>query len=295
MSQTLFPSLEAAVAGCFGRGVTITRSTALSGGDINEARRLSLSSGEEVFVKSNTAANRAFFAAEEQGLRAIAATHTIRTPAVLGRGVDERRSFLLLELVRSGPRDRRFWERFGQQLAAMHRADTSALVPGFGFPADNFIGASPQYNSPRERWTDFFRDCRLAPQIARAERWFDNRTLERFQRLLSRLETLLPEPEAPALLHGDLWSGNFLTGPDGQAWLIDPAVYVGHPEADLAMTELFGGFAPAFYAAYREANPLAPGYAQRRDLYNLYHLLNHLNLFGGGYLGAVLETLRRYE
>jgi fructosamine-3-kinase len=296
MNHTLFSSLEEAVTACFGPGVSIVRSASLSGGDINEARRLTLSTGEEVFVKSNTAANRAFFEAEEQGLRAIAAAGTIRTPAVLARGVDEGRntSFLLLELLRSGRRVPDFWERFGHELAALHRADTSAFVPGFGFPSDNFIGATPQRNSPRPRWTDFFRDCRLAPQIALAERWFDHATLERFERLLSRLGDLLPEPEAPSLLHGDLWSGNFLVGPDGCAWLIDPAAYVGHAEADLAMTELFGGFAPAFYAAYREANPLEPGYRERRDLYNLYHLLNHLNLFGAGYLGAVRETLKRY-
>ena len=109
-----------------------------------------------------------------------------------------------------------------------------------------------------------------------------------------RLEDYLTEPEAPSLLHGDLWGGNFVTGPDGYAWLIDPAVYVGHAEADLAMTELFGGFAPNFYASYREANPVAPGYADRRELYNLYHLLNHLNLFGGGYYGSVMRIIKRY-
>lgn len=293
MNQNFYPSLKAALTGCFGSGVVVTRSERLSGGDINDARCLKLSSGEELFVKSNTSANRAFFEAEEQGLRAIAATDTIGTPRVLARGVDGDTSFLMLEMVRGGPRNSRFWERFGQQLSALHSADTSGLVPGFGFPADNFIGAAPQHNSPRERWVDFFRVCRLTPQLAMARHWFDARTLERFERLLSRLEILLPEPEAPSLLHGDLWSGNFLVGPDGLAWLIDPAAYVGHAEADLAMSELFGGFSPTFYAAYREANPLEPGYRERRDLYNLYHLLNHLNLFGGGYLGAVLETLRR--
>ena len=112
---------------------------------------------------------------------------------------------------------------------------------------------------------------------------------------MANLDRYLVEPEKPSLVHGDLWSGNFITGSDGQAWLIDPAVYVGHAEADLAMTELFGGFHPRFYAAYREVNPLQPGYEQRRDLYNLYHLLNHLNLFGRGYLSSVLRILSRYE
>ena len=141
---------------------------------------------------------------------------------------------------------------------------------------------------------DFFRDCRLIPQMEMAGRYFDSSHRADFRRLLDRLPDLLPEPKAPSLLHGDLWSGNFITGTDGRAWLIDPAVYVGHAEADLAMTELFGGFSDRFYAAYREVSPLDPGYRERRDLYNLYHLLNHLNLFGAGYLSSVMEIVRRY-
>lgn len=298
VQEPVYSSLEEAVRAVFGPTVTIVKRERVGGGDINEASCLTLSSAERVFVKSNTAANRRFFETESLGLRAIAATGTISTPKVLGRGVDQAqgKSFLLLEQLPRSRGGRRFWEDFGHALAALHRADTHPFVPGgrYGFLADNFIGATPQSNAPGDSWADFFRSRRLEPQFRRAQRWFDASTLRRIDTFLDRLDSLLPEPEHPSLLHGDLWSGNYLVGPDGQAWLIDPAVYVGHAEADLAMTELFGGFAPAFYAAYRECSPLEAGYEERRTVYNLYHLLNHLNLFGGGYLGSVRSSLSRF-
>lgn len=297
--SVIWPSLEEAVRGIFGESVCIEKSERLGGGDINEARCLRLSSADRVFVKSNTAQRFRFFQTESLGLEAIAAAGVISTPRVLGLGVDRQRgeSFLLLEYLAGTREGRQFWEEFGHALAALHLADTKCFVPAgrWGFLEDNFIGATPQRNTPRERWSDFFRDCRLEPQFRRAMHWLDESARRRAERILGHLEDLLPEPEHSSLLHGDLWSGNFMVGPDGRAWLIDPAVYVGHAEADLAMTELFGGFAPSFYDAYREVNPLEPGYAQRRDIYNLYHLLNHLNLFGGGYLGSVLSVLRRFS
>ena len=128
-----------------------------------------------------------------------------------------------------------------------------------------------------------------------AERYFDPGTRRQCERLLDRLDSRLAEPEFPSLIHGDLWSGNAVCGPDGKAWILDPAAYVGHFEAELAMTELFGGFPTAFYEAYREVNPIDSGYRDRRDLYNLYHLLNHLNLFGGSYLSSVRQILSRYS
>ena len=127
-----------------------------------------------------------------------------------------------------------------------------------------------------------------------AEQYFEASERRMINNLLERLDTLLIEPEYPSLLHGDLWSGNFMTGDDGKAWLIDPAVYVGHAEADIAMTELFGGFSEEFYSAYRETAPMQAGYEDRRDLYNLYQLLNHLNMFGGSYLSSVRRIVRRY-
>ena len=176
-------------------------------------------------------------------------------------------------------------------------ADTAGLAGemSYGLSFDNYAGSTVQVNTPHEKWSDFFRGCRLAPQLRLASGWLDGRTRRQADRLLERLDEYLPEPERPSLLHGDLWSGNALRGPDGKMWLIDPAVYVGHHEADLAMTQLFGGFPPAFYAAYNEVCPIDSGYARRRDIYNLYHLLNHLNLFGESYYYPVARILERYS
>lgn len=294
---TLYASLEEAVRSVFG-GARVEGMSGVSGGDINRAYRLTLTDGTSVFMKANARDALPFFTAEAEGLAAISATGAIRTPELLGLGTDERLgAFLLLAWVEAGPRTRSFWEDFGRGLAAMHHADVSGLTGGrFGFPHDSFIGAGRQINTPGESWIEFFRDCRLAPmfRIADASGCFDADDRRRMTRLLDRLDERLIEPERPSLLHGDLWSGNFLTGGDGAAWLIDPAAYVGHPEADLAMTELFGGFAPAFYDAYKETSPLQPGYGYRRDLYNLYHLLNHLNLFGAAYRGSVRRILRTF-
>lgn len=259
----------------------------VSGGDINSAFQLTLVDGTQLFMKRNSLP---FFELEAKGLEAIRNTKTIRVPKVIEAGNDGE-YYLLLEWIEPGLRVSGFWETFGHELAAMHRA------PGFssfGWTSDNYIGARPQINTQSDKWIPFFRDYRLTPQFKSAQHYFDASDWKRITRLLDHLDEYLSEPSRPSLLHGDLWSGNYITGSDGKAWLIDPAVYVGHAETDLAMTELFGGFHPRFYAAYKEANPLQPGYEERRDLYNLYHLLNHLNLFGIGYLGSVREVLRKY-
>ncbi len=297
MNDPIFDSLEAAVASCRAPGVRVVRTAPIGGGDINEARCLHLSDGSALFAKFNARSKLPFFEAETLGLQAIASTGAIQTPAILGRGVDQARSFLLLELVKSTRPARDFWERFGRSLAALHRADASGFVPGgrFGFQQDNFIGSMPQCNEARDSWLEFFRCCRLEPQVRMAQHWFDAGERKRIRSLLDHLDRWLIEPAQPSLLHGDLWSGNYLTGHDGQAWLIDPAAYVGHAEADLAMTELFGGFSRTFYEAYREVSPLESGYTERKQLYNLYHLLNHLNLFGSGYLSSVLRIVERFS
>ncbi len=294
-----FTSMADALESLFGIGTEIARSDRISGGDINDAYRLTLSNGAHIFMKSNAVKNAAFFTAEAIGLHAIAKTGCIGTPRILCSGTEtdgNGYSFLLLEWIEEQRPISDYWEIFAQQLADMHRASAKDFVPNgnYGFIQDNYIGARVQSNSPRESWIDFFRDCRLEPQFQAARGYFESADRKRILTLLDRLGDFLTEPERPSLLHGDLWSGNFMTGNDGRAWLIDPAVYVGHAEADLAMTELFGGFSPAFYAAYREASPMQPGYPDRRDLYNLYHLLNHLNLFGGSYLSSVQRTVRRY-
>ena len=307
-------SLEEAVAGIFGEHLHVVSKRPVYGGDINEAYRLSFSDGGAVFMKCNSLANLPFFEAEAKGLEALQRTRTIGVPKALGLGIDKAQgfSFLLMEYLEAAPKVRNYPEVFGRELAMLHRAECSAFVDAgsdssansdisaggarlpFGFETDNYIGASVQINTPKENWVTFFRECRLFPQMRMAEGYFDDRMCKKCGKLLDHLDSYLVEPEFPSLIHGDLWSGNAVCGPDGKAWILDPAAYVGHFEAELAMTELFGGYAPAFYDAYQEVNRIDSGYRDRRDLYNLYHLLNHLNLFGGSYLGSVKRIVDRY-
>ena len=294
-----YESIEEAVKGCFGEDVTVTGNTYVSGGDINSAACLVLSNGQKVFVKSNSVKNRDFFDAEENGLEAIGSTGTIGTPKLLCKGADTSKntSFLMMEMIETGRGSKDTAEIFGYELAAMHNADTKDLVTGgvFGFDRDNFIGASKQVNTPKNSWIEFFRQCRLEPQFKMAQRYFDKDIVKDAISFLDRLDDILTEPGFPSLLHGDLWSGNYIINKDGQAMLIDPAAYVGHAEADIAMTELFGRFPGDFYRAYHEKIPMEDGYTDRREVYNLYHLTNHLNLFGGSYLHSVTATIRRFS
>lgn len=296
--QMEFHSLDEAIRAAFGNHVEMVKTDRIHGGDINTAYRISLSIGEKVFVKMNSAENNSFFTTEVHGLLALRQTKAIGVPKVLGMGIEEERksSFLLLEYIESAPSVKNYWEVFGHQLAAMHRKAVDKMVELFryGFSEDNFIGASPQKNLPMNTWIDFYRECRLLPQIKMAERFLDSRMKKKADYLLAHLDHYLREPEFPSLLHGDLWSGNVLCGKDGQAWILDPAVYIGDFETDLAMTQLFGSFPSAFYSAYHEINPIDKGYDDRRELYHLYHLLNHLNLFGSMYLGSVTEIFNRY-
>lgn len=289
-------NLSDAITSKYGSDVRIVRRTPVSGGDINRAYSLELSDGRKVFMKANRRENADFFRAEAEGLAAMRQTGAVRVPEVIAAGTDEDGSFLLLEYIEPGAGHRSSSEELGTDLARMHMADTAGFVKGgrFGFTADNYIGAGYQKNTPEETWTDFFIKRRLMPQFARARMYFDSEERKKNDLFLSRVGNYLSEPEYPSLLHGDLWAGNYMTDRNGRPWLIDPAAYVGHAEADLAMTELFGGFDRAFYDAYRAAAGIDPEYRDRRDLYNLYHLLNHLNLFGGGYLYSVRSIVNRY-
>ena len=296
-----YKSLAQALVSLFGNSIAIAETDRLSGGDINKAYGLTLTNGKHVFMKANSKANAAFFTAEAAGLTAIEKTGAIGTPEILCTGTDDGEdvgySFLLLKFIKGGKQDKNYWKELAENLAAMHKADTSVYFEEggkFGFFQDNFIGSRPQKNTPADSWISFFRDNRLAPQFEAADTYFSSEDRKKITKLLDHLENFMVEPEKPSLLHGDLWSGNVMCGPDGKAMLIDPACYVGHAEADLAMTELFGGFPSEFYEAYRAANPLQPGYEERRDLYNLYQLLNHLNLFGPTYLGPVLSIVDEY-
>ena len=298
MEAIVFNSIEECIQSFYGPFVTVKKKSPVGGGDINEAYVLSLSNDEKVFVKANSIKNADFFRAEQEGLNAITSLGKIKTPSLLGRGVDKENdyAFLVMEYISGKDKIPAFWEVFGQNLAELHCGKTNSLLGDgkFGFSADNYIGATVQINKASDSWVDFFRDYRLEPQFKMAEMYFHESELKSAISLLDNLSDFLEEPKNPSLLHGDLWSGNYIIGTDGKAWLIDPAVYVGHAEADLAMTELFGRFPQEFYDSYSEINPISPDYKDRRDLYNLYHLLNHLNLFGASYMTAVMATMNRY-
>lgn len=294
-------SLQDAITEWFGKEVSIVGRDSVYGGDINDSYRLSLSDGSMVFMKCNSLKNLSFFEAEIKGLEALSKTETIGVPKPYGIGTDQSQkvSFLLMEYLEPASKHFDYWEVFGRELAALHRADCHSFTGAdsdlpFGFDGDNYIGATPQINTPKENWITFFRDCRLVPQIKMADHYFDSRMRKKCVKLLDHLDTYLVEPEFPSLIHGDLWSGNALCGPDGKAWILDPAVYVGHFEAELAMTELFRKNPASFYDAYNEVTRIDSGYHERRDLYNLYHLLNHLNLFGGSYGSSVRSIIDRY-
>lgn len=232
-------------------------------------------------------------AAEARGLALLASAGAVRVPRVRAVEDGAARAFLLIEWLDGGGA-RPDMAALGEALAALHRHSAAA----YGLDHDNFIGGTPQQNQPHPDWPAFFRDRRLAPQIAlaAANGLLPAHRRRALERVLARLDDLLAGvPRRPSLIHGDLWGGNLLAAdPGGAPALIDPAVSYADREAEIAFTELFGGFGPRFYAAYQAAWPLAPGYADRRDLYNLYHLLNHLNLFGEGYGAQVDAAARRY-
>lgn len=298
MGLASYTSLDEAVRGCFGDGAGIVSAIRLSGGDINTARAITLTNGERVFVKSNSIENSRFFDAEEEGILAIAETSAIATPKLLAKGTDKAEgiSFLMMELIEEGRVSSDTWIMAGHEFADMHLADTKRFVSGgrYGFLHDNYIGATRQINTPRDSWIGFFRQCRLEPQIRMAEKSLDRALLADAAKLLDRLEDLLIEPDRPSLLHGDMWGGNHLIDISGRMVLIDPAAYVGCAEADIAMTQMFGSMPRRFYDAYHEKIPAKEGYSDRKDLYNLYHFLNHFNLFGKSYLSSVSDIIRHY-
>ena len=271
-------------------GIDAIEVTAVSGGDISRAYRVQVRDGRTLFGKSG---DRAVLSAEKIGLDILARTPhglVIPEPQVLLERSPDRGVLVLSWLEESRP-DGRHWEQLGRGLADLHRCTAEK----YGVCEDNFIGRLPQSNDSSDSWVDFFVERRLERQVRLARdpgRW-DTAWDALYRSVKSRVATMIPDRPPASLVHGDLWSGNAMATTSG-ASIIDPAVYHGHREVDLAMTELFGGFSTRFYAAYNEAYPLEDGYEERRDLYNLYHVLNHLNHFGGGYARSVELTLRHY-
>lgn len=257
----------------------VVRSVPVGGGDINHAYRLDGADGRSFFVKLNDAKRQAMFPAESAGLDTMARTDTVRVPIPIVHGTTADKAYLVLEqLELRGSGDA---SQLGEQLAAMHRCTAEQ----FGFWIDNTIGTTPQSNAWSDGWIAFWREHRLGAQLRlAAKNGYGSRLQELGEELSIKLEEFFShyQPQ-PSLLHGDLWGGNHAFLGDGTPVIFDPATYYGDREADIAMTELFGGYGKNFQAAYRAAWPLDEGYATRSTLYNLYHILNHANLFGGGY------------
>ncbi|MBW3656692.1 MAG: fructosamine kinase family protein [Gemmatimonadetes bacterium] len=265
----------------------------MGGGCINHGARVETADGP-VFLKYNPQSPAGMLAAEAYALdqlREQAADLIVPRVIANGEADGDAPAWLALEWLEPAPRSPEFLQRLGRGLAQMHRA---AVDGSWGWDQDNFIGSLAQQNAPTDTWSEFWRDRRLGPQLDLARRTgrLPGREAD-WERLFDRLPAILrpADEDGPSLLHGDLWSGNVLAATAGPA-LIDPATYRGHREADLAMADLFGGFGDRFHAAYREVWPLQPGYEARRPVYQLYYLLVHVNLFGGGYVGQTAETLR---
>ncbi len=274
-------------------GSKIKNFTSLSGGCINDAFKITTTKGSNYFLKYNSSASNDMFIKEVNGLKELAKANAIRVPQVLGFDDD----YILLEYISSRNKGKSFFEDFGRSFAEMHKF----TFDSFGFYEDNYIGSNPQINIPDEKdksnWVNFYFNKRLLFQFKLAEK-LGNST-EDLRKGISKLEDqieviLRGTEEQPSLLHGDLWGGNYMVDENGSAVLIDPAVYYGNREADLGMTKLFGGFSSEFYKAYNEAFPLEDGYEYRENIYKLYHVLNHLNLFGGGYYSQAMSLIKYY-
>ena len=295
--MSLTRAVEQLIEARTGRAARIASERAANGGCINDARHLICEDGRRFFLKSNSAPLPDLFEREQEGLEALRSVETIRVPRPIGHGGaagTDVQPFLVLEHIDEGRASAETHERLGRELALLHQRSQSSR---FGFEHDNWIGGTPQENAWYEDGIAFWRERRLGYQLRRArDKDLTDASFDRSgERLLARLDDLLAVPEEPAcLLHGDLWSGNWLADSAGHPVLIDPATYYGHREADLAMTYLFGSFDARFYRAYEETWPLAPGHEERRDIYKLYHLLNHLNLFGSSYHGSCRAVLERW-
>ncbi|GIK36624.1 MAG: fructosamine kinase [Chloroflexota bacterium] len=288
-------ALPAALASCLESHLgQLIETIPVSGGDISQAARVRLAGGVQILVKWRSSSPSGLFSAEHRGLELLRSAGALRVPEVLAQAEATANSpaFIALEWLDLGSKSSQNAEALGHGLAVQHRA----LASSFGLDQANFIGSNPQPNHQSDNWVSFFREQRLGFQMELAGRngFLPTNRARRLEALLARLGAWLPAQPPASLLHGDLWGGNWLVTASGEPVLIDPAVYYGHREADLAFTELFGGFPAAFYAAYQASWPLDSGYEERKDLYNLYHLLNHLNLFGESYGGSVDSILQRY-
>ncbi|MEM7550019.1 MAG: fructosamine kinase family protein [Bacteroidota bacterium] len=269
-----------------GSEVDVTEFKTLGGGCINNAMKLETSHGP-FFIKVNKNVPDDFFPIEEQSLDFLDKYYPGSVPKPISSGSN----FLLTEFIESGAKRTDYWKSLGENLAELHQESNSH----FGLNFSNYIGSLNQSNQQHESWIEFFIHERLGKQISLAKEkdLGDQASWKSFEKLIPKLESLIPE-EKPALIHGDLWSGNLMVDSNGLPALIDPAIYFGHREMDLAFTQLFGGFDRTYLDVYNENYPLEPGFYERIDLHNLYPLLVHLNLFGNSYLGQIKGILSRF-
>lgn len=287
--MNLFPAIKQAIEAAL--GTSVEKVSSLSGGDINIARLIETPKGS-FFVKINDSPQSAkMLETEASGLRLLGKSGVIGIPKVIAQGTTSGTAWLVLEYIAPGAPSKVFWEDFGRSLAALHQQTSDH----FGLDHDNFIGSLPQSNNSRSDTITFLIEERLRPQLKMAIQsgQLNSQDAQNFENLFKKLPQLVPD-ESPSLLHGDLWSGNYLCSSSGQPILIDPAVSFAHREMDLAMSRLFGGFSGRFYEAYAESFPIEPGLENRLGIYQLYYLLVHVNLFGRGYVGQVRTVLSKY-
>ncbi|MGK7904492.1 MAG: fructosamine kinase family protein [Hormoscilla sp.] len=279
----MWKNIAAHISQVTGEKFEIDSQRSVAGGCINQGYRVT-GGDRTYFIKLNSASEIAMFAAEAEGLKQMHQTKTIRVPQPLCVGTEGNYAYIVMEWLELGSGNSQAWEEMGRQLAAMHRCTppTETENGGFGWDQNNTIGSTPQINSWTADWAEFFAKHRLGYQFKLARSRGGN--FPQKDKLLTAIPELLASHQPqPSLVHGDLWGGNAACTVTGEPVIIDPATYVGDREVDIAMTELFGGFPAAFYRGYNEAFPLDAAYKKRKTLYNLYHILNHFNLFGGGY------------
>jgi fructosamine-3-kinase len=283
-------AIAAAIGEHTGTRFTPDSVSPVGGGSIHRAWHLA-DGRRHYFVKTGGIAAAPMFVAEAQGLRALSAAAVVPTPTFIALGQSASEAFLVLQHLDLTPLDPPSGARLGTALAQLHRVTGDSC----GWLADNFIGATPQQNAPHPSWPHFFGERRLRPQLQLAlQNGMDKVLVTKGLGVIERSGGLFIDYRpAPSLLHGDLWSGNAGQTGDGMPVIFDPACYYGDRETDIAMAELFGGFPASFHAAYRAEWPLDPGYELRKPLYNLYHILNHFNLFGGAYLGQAQRMIER--
>ncbi|MBU3821733.1 fructosamine kinase family protein [Flavobacteriaceae bacterium XHP0103] len=268
----------------------VTKINSVSGGDISEAFKIRTSKNA-YFLKTNQASTLNMFQTEAAALKHINDTKTIKTPKVIAVDTFKNNAFLLMEFIESKTPTNSDFETLGFQLAALH----SHSVDYFGWEQDNFIGTLPQSNTLHKSWADFYVNERLQPQLrlARQSNLLSGNECPPTEKMLQALQPMFQNTK-PSLLHGDLWGGNYIISKSGEPYLIDPAMYYGHSEVDIAMTKLFGGFGDNFYKAYHSVHPEDAHTTSRIDVYQLYYLLVHLNLFGNSYYGSVSRILQKY-